>query len=86
MLTEINTNFHIYDVGDGIITCTSAEVWSEDIPTCTPVSCGIPSTLRNAEAEYSATTYLANLTYHCNIGHETEDGHTVQHLVCKATR
>ena len=82
---RIQTDSHIYKsigkyhcndgydlVGDSEIQCLSTGSWSSLLPSCEPVSCGLPDGIENGwfEVQSDNTTYMAKVTYYCESGYD----------------
>ena len=46
-------------------TCQSDQTWSAAVPICVPVDCGVPGTIVNGTAGFSATVFGSSATYSC---------------------
>ncbi|XP_077864038.1 sushi, von Willebrand factor type A, EGF and pentraxin domain-containing protein 1-like, partial [Saccoglossus kowalevskii] len=65
-------------VGESEVRCLDSGSWSDDVPTCVPVSCGVPPRLRNGNYHGMEYTFGNSLHYYCHPGY-TIQGSPLQH-------
>ena len=61
-------------IGSQILNCTGSGVWNDSAPTCDPVNCGDPGTVKNAQRTGDVFTYPSVVTYSCNEGFYVSSG------------
>ncbi|XP_065189462.1 sushi, von Willebrand factor type A, EGF and pentraxin domain-containing protein 1-like [Sycon ciliatum] len=71
-----------YELADGqsstaTVTCLAAGNWSQDISTCTAVSCGAIPNVSNADRQGNTSTFGSNIVYTCLPGYNMTAGSAV---------
>ncbi|XP_077866886.1 uncharacterized protein LOC144355689 [Saccoglossus kowalevskii] len=56
-------------IGERLISCQDDGQWSNNIPTCTAVSCGVPPSFSNAYHTHTDYTYPNTVYYQCVDGY-----------------
>ncbi|XP_077866887.1 CUB and sushi domain-containing protein 2-like, partial [Saccoglossus kowalevskii] len=56
-------------IGVSLISCQDDGQWSNNVPTCTAVSCGVPPSLSNAYHTHTDYTYPNTVYYQCVDGY-----------------
>uniref|UniRef100_H3AD23 Sushi, von Willebrand factor type A, EGF and pentraxin domain containing 1 n=1 Tax=Latimeria chalumnae TaxID=7897 RepID=H3AD23_LATCH len=65
-------------IGAAKVTCSESGEWSQPIPYCQAISCGVPSGPLNSVVEASNFTYGNKVVYRCNEGYRlVGEGETI---------
>ncbi|XP_068164048.1 sushi, von Willebrand factor type A, EGF and pentraxin domain-containing protein 1 isoform X1 [Antennarius striatus] len=62
--------------------CLASLTWSGTPPVCHPVTCGVPSSVRNANYILNTNTYQSTVTYTCDYGYRPQAS---MEVVCLAS-
>lgn len=68
--------------GEAVRQCVSGRLWTDDAPTCQPVSCGDPGAIANGTAHGSAFVYPEVVHYECGPGFVLRGSDTI---ACQTT-